>query len=107
MTNYLAVLGAMLLLSATACHASQDAAKPLPVKPAAAAPTTAAPAPAAATSPASAALPRYAQNPAKSSLRFTFEQAGAAASGNFKKFTTVLVYDEKNLAASALNVRFD
>ena len=107
MTNYLAVLGAMLLLSATACHASQDAAKPLPVKPAAAAPTTVAPPAAAATAAASAGLPRYTQNPAKSSLRFTFEQAGAAASGNFKKFTTVLVYDEKNLAASSLNVRVD
>jgi len=104
MTNYLAVLGAILSLSATACHASQDA-KAAPVKPAAATPATAAPA--AAAAPAATALPRYTQNAARSSLRFTFEQAGAAATGTFRKFTTVLVYDEKNLAASSLNVRVD
>ena len=105
MTNYLAVLGAMLSLFATACHASQDAAKPAPAKPAAAAPSTAAPV--AAAPPAATALPRYTQNAAKSSLKFIFEQAGAAATGTFRKFTTVLVYDEKNLAASSLNVRVE
>ena len=106
MTNYLAILGATLSLFAAACHASQDTAKPAAVKPAAAAPASAAP-PAAATTPATGAPPRYTQNAAKSSLKFTFEQAGAAASGNFKKFTTVLIYDEKNLAASSLNVRVE
>ena len=105
MTNYLAVLGAMLSLFATACHASQDAAKPAPAKPAAPAPSTAAPV--AAAAPAATALPRYTQNAAKSSLKFIFEQAGAAATGTFRKFTTVLVYDEKNLAASSLHVRVD
>jgi len=106
MTNYLAILGATLSLFAAACHASQDTAKPAAVKPAAAAPASAA-TPAAAATPATGAPPRYTQNAAKSSLKFTFEQAGAAASGNFKKFTTVLIYDEKNLAASSLNVRVD
>ncbi len=106
MTNYLAILGATLSLFAAACHASQDTAKPAAVKPAAAAPASAA-TPAAATTPATGAPPRYTQNAAKSSLKFTFEQAGAAASGNFKKFTTVLIYDEKNLAASSLNVRVE
>lgn len=105
MTNYLTVLGAMLSLFATACHASEDAPKPAQVKPATAAPSTAAPA--AAAAPAATALPRYTQNAAKSSLKFTFEQTGAAATGAFGKFTTVLVYDEKNLAASSLNVRVD
>jgi len=105
MTNYLAILGATLSLFAAACHASQDTAKPAAVKPAAAAPASAATP--AATTPATGAPPRYAQNAAKSSLKFTFEQAGAAASGNFKKFTTVLIYDEKNLAASSLNVRVE
>jgi len=104
MTNYLTVLGALLSLFATACHASQDA-KAAPVKAAAAAPATASPA--AVAAPAATALPRYTQNAAKSSLKFTFEQAGAAATGTFRKFTTVLVYDEKNLAASSLNVRVD
>ena len=106
MTNYLAILGASLSLFAAACHASQDTAKPAAVKPAAAAPASAA-TPAAAATPATGAPPRYTQNAAKSSLKFTFEQAGAAASGNFKKFTTVLIYDEKNLAASSLNVRVE
>ena len=106
MTNYLAILSATLSLFAAACHASQDTAKPAAVKPAAAAPASAA-TPAAAATPATGAPPRYTQNAAKSSLKFTFEQAGAAASGNFKKFTTVLIYDEKNLAASSLNVRVE
>jgi len=106
MTNYLAILGATLSLFAAACHASQDTAKPAAVNPAAAAPASAA-TPAAATTPATGAPPRYTQNAAKSSLKFTFEQAGAAASGNFKKFTTVLIYDEKNLVASSLNVRVE
>ena len=105
MTNYLAILGATLSLFAAACHASQDTAKPAAVKPAAAAPASAATP--AATTPATGARPRYTQNAAKSSLKFTFEQAGAAASGNFKKFTTVLIYDEKNLVASSLNVRVE
>ena len=105
MTNYLAILGATLSLFAAACHASQDTAKPAAVKPAAAAPASAATP--AATTPATGARPRYTQNAAKSSLKFTFEQAGAAASGNFKKFTTVLIYDEKNLAASSLDVRVE
>ena len=106
MTNYLAILGAALSLFAAACHASQDTAKPPAAKPAADAPASAA-TPAAAATPATGAPPRYTQNAAKSSLKFTFEQAGAAASGNFKKFTTVLIYDEKNLAASSLNVRVE
>ncbi|HWN45981.1 MAG TPA: YceI family protein, partial [Steroidobacteraceae bacterium] len=108
MTNYLAILSATLSLFAAACHASQDTAKPAAVKPVAAAPASAA-TPAAAATPATSAgtPPRYAQNAAKSSLKFTFEQAGAAASGNFKKFTTVLIYDEKNLAASSLDVRVE
>ena len=106
MTNYLAILGATLSLFAAACHASQDTAKPAAVKPAAAAPASAA-TPAAAATPATGAPPRYTQNAAKSSLKFTFEQAGAAASGNFKKFTAILIYDEKNLAASSLNVRVE
>jgi polyisoprenoid-binding protein YceI len=105
MTNYLPMLGATLSLFAAACHASQDAAKPAPAKPAAAAPATTAPA--AASSPGASTLPRYTQNAAKSSLKFTFDQAGAAATGTFRKFTTVLFYDEKNLAASSLNVRVE
>lgn len=103
MTNYLAILGASLSLFAVACHASQDAAKPAAAKPAA--PSTAA----AAAAPATAArvTARYTQTAANSSLKFTFDQAGAAATGTFRKFTTVLVYDEKNLGASSLDVRVD
>jgi polyisoprenoid-binding protein YceI len=108
MSNYLAILGVTLSLSAAACHASQDSGKLAAAKPAATAPAiSAAPAAAAAPATAAPALPRYTQNAAKSSLKFTFEQAGAAASGSFKKFTTVLLYDDKNLAASSLNVRVE
>jgi polyisoprenoid-binding protein YceI len=105
MSNYLAILGATCTLFAAACHASQDAATP--AKPATAKPDTAAPATTAAPMTDAAALPRYTQNASKSSLKFTFEQAGAAVSGNFKKFSTTMVYDEKNLAASSLNVRVE
>jgi polyisoprenoid-binding protein YceI len=107
MTNYLAILGATLSLSAAACHASEDGAKPAPAKPATAAQGTAAPAAAASPTVRTSGAARYTQNPAKSHLKFTFEQAGAAASGTFGKFSTVLVYDEKNLAASSLNVRVE
>ena len=92
MTNYFALFVATLSLFAAPSHASQDAAAPA---------TNSAP------GAAATALPRYTQNAAKSSLKFTFEQAGAAVSGHFRKFSTVLVYDEKNLSASSLHVRVD
>ncbi len=50
------------------------------------------------------AATKYVQSAAGSSLVFGFDQAGAASEGSFKKFSTVLNYDEKNLAASSLNV---
>lgn len=50
---------------------------------------------------------RYVQAAAGNSLGFTFTQLGAASTGQFKKFTTTLVYDEKNLAASSLDVKVD
>jgi polyisoprenoid-binding protein YceI len=46
---------------------------------------------------------RYTQS-AGSTLAFEFTQVDAPASGRFGKFTTELVYDEKNLAASSLKV---
>lgn len=42
---------------------------------------------------------------AGSSLGFSFTQEGAANQGAFKQFATTLVYDEKNLAASKLDVK--
>jgi polyisoprenoid-binding protein YceI len=105
MTNYLAILGASLSLFAVACHASQDAAKPAGTRPAV--PSMASVAAAAPPATGVSAGPRYTQNAAKSSLRFSFEQAGAAATGTFRKFTTVLVYDEKNLGTSSLDVRVE
>ena len=102
MPNHLRFLGAALALFAAACHASQDAAKP----PSAAKPAAAAPA-APSAAPAASALPRYMQTAANSALKFAFEQAGASAVGSFRKFSTTLVYDEKNLAASSLDVRVD
>jgi len=103
MTNYLRFLGATLSLFAVACHASQDAAKPA----AAPAAKPAAPGAVSAAAPAAAALPHYSQTAANSALKFTFEQAGASAVGTFRKFSTTLVYDEKNLAGSSLDVRVD
>jgi polyisoprenoid-binding protein YceI len=48
--------------------------------------------------------PRFVADAARSSLAFTFVQAGAESLGAFKKFSTELRYDEKNLAASSLLV---
>jgi polyisoprenoid-binding protein YceI len=50
-------------------------------------------------------VPRYVSKPAGSSLAFEFNQAGAASAGAFKQFDVELNYDEKNLAASSLNVK--
>ena len=96
MTNYLVTITATLALFTGACSAADTPAAP--VKPAAAAPQPAAPA-----APTSA-LPHYVQAPAGSSLAFSFEQAGAENQGVFKKFSTELTYDEKNLGASSLKV---
>jgi polyisoprenoid-binding protein YceI len=49
-------------------------------------------------------VPRYVQAAAGSRLSFAFSQAGAQSDGAFKAFRTELAYDEKNLAASTLNV---
>jgi polyisoprenoid-binding protein YceI len=54
-----------------------------------------------------AALPRYVQAQAGSSLAFTFDQAGAASKGGFKKFTTELRYDEKAPETCSLNVKIE
>jgi polyisoprenoid-binding protein YceI len=53
------------------------------------------------------ALPHYVQAPSGGSLTFTFDQAGAASKGSFKKFTTDLRYDEKTPAAASLNVKVE
>lgn len=57
----------------------------------------------AATSQAADTPARYTQS-GGSSLQFDFMQLGAAATGEFRQFTTELSYDEKNLAASSLKV---
>jgi polyisoprenoid-binding protein YceI len=59
----------------------------------------------AADTPVSAA--RYSQAAAGNSLTFTFTQLNAASGGQFRKFTTELVYDAQNLAGSSLNVKVD
>jgi polyisoprenoid-binding protein YceI len=53
---------------------------------------------------AAAAPARYTQATTGSALTFTFTQLGSATVGRFKQFSTELVYDEKNLAASTLKV---
>jgi polyisoprenoid-binding protein YceI len=58
------------------------------------------------TAPAAAA-PRYVQAATGNSLGFTFTQLDAASNGQFRKFTTELVYNEKNLPASSLTVKVD
>jgi polyisoprenoid-binding protein YceI len=85
MTNYLGALACAALISLSASAAD----KPAAAKPAAAA-------------PAAATLPHYTQT--GGALDFTFDQAGAASKGSFRKFATTLDYDEKNPAAGKLNV---
>lgn len=98
MTNYLAALAFTALIASAAC--ADD------THPAAAKPVAQAAKPAAATTPApatAAAVSGYKQT--GGSLSFTFEQAGAASRGSFGQFSTALSYDEKNLAASKLDVK--
>jgi polyisoprenoid-binding protein YceI len=83
MTNYLAIPVLAVLLAGTAPAAEKPAA------------------------PAAAPAARYLQATAGNSLSFTFTQLDAASSGQFKKFTTELVYDEKNPAAGSLDVKID
>jgi polyisoprenoid-binding protein YceI len=66
--------------------------------------TLPAPSPAAAASPDTS---RYALDPAKSTLQFTFTQAGAQNKGRFKRFTTALDWSGNNPAASRLEVTVD
>jgi len=111
MTNYLRILMACTTLCAVACSAGETPPAAAPaVKPAAATKTAAPPAatpaanPAAATAaPAAAGGVRYRQA-GGGNLTFTFTQADAANRGNFGKFSTDLVYDEKDLAAGKLEV---
>jgi polyisoprenoid-binding protein YceI len=66
--------------------------------------TLPAPPPAAAASPDTT---HYALDPAKSTLQFTFTQAGAQNKGRFKRFTTALDWSGDNPAASRLEVTVD
>jgi polyisoprenoid-binding protein YceI len=63
----------------------------------------AAPLPAADT----AGLPRYVLDPAKSTLEFTFTQAGAQNKGRFMRFQTLLDFAPENLPASHLEVTIE
>jgi polyisoprenoid-binding protein YceI len=54
--------------------------------------------------PVRAAPPTYRLEPTQSSLSFTFTQAGASNTGEFKSFETTLVLDPAQLAASRLEV---
>jgi polyisoprenoid-binding protein YceI len=56
---------------------------------------------------APAATPHYALDPAKSSLEFTFTQAGAANKGRFTRFQVALDFSAENLAASRLDVTIE
>jgi polyisoprenoid-binding protein YceI len=96
MTNYLAALAAVTVLSAGACSAAESPA----TRPAAAA-TPAPPKPAAA---ATATATRYAQVPGSGSLTFAFMQAGAENLGSFRQFVTELAYDAKQPEAGTLEV---
>jgi len=53
---------------------------------------------------ATAATPHYALDPAKSSLEFTFMQAGAANKGRFTRLQVAFDFSAENLAASRLDV---
>jgi polyisoprenoid-binding protein YceI len=49
----------------------------------------------------------YTLDPARSSLKFQFTQAGAASQGRFRKFAAKLRFGDTNLAASRLEVTID
>jgi polyisoprenoid-binding protein YceI len=53
---------------------------------------------------APAAVPHYGLDPAKSSLEFTFVQAGAKNRGHFKRFAVSFDFSPASLAASRLDV---
>jgi polyisoprenoid-binding protein YceI len=56
---------------------------------------------------APAATPHYGLDPAKSSLEFTFMQAGAANKGHFTRFQVAFDFPAENLAASRLDVTIE
>ena len=56
---------------------------------------------------ATAATPHYALDPAKSSLEFTFMQAGAANKGRFTRLQVAFDFSAENLAASRLDVTIE
>jgi len=94
MTNYFRMLIAASVLCA-ACSAGEKPAATQPAAPAAAA---------AATSASASGATHYRQPATGGNLSFSFMQADAVNKGTFEKFLTDLVYDEKNLAASKLEV---
>jgi polyisoprenoid-binding protein YceI len=59
-----------------------------------------------ATVPTSGAQ-RYTMDPAKSSLKFTAEQMGAAFDGSFHKFTASIAFSANDLAMSSFDVTVD
>ncbi|HEU5137197.1 MAG TPA: YceI family protein [Steroidobacteraceae bacterium] len=80
-TNYLASLGAALLLAQA--HAAETPA----------------------THAVTFVHAHWVQARTGSSLVFVFDQAGAASKGSFSQFTTDLVYDEKSPTTGSLNVK--
>ena len=52
-------------------------------------------------------ITHYGLDPAKSSLEFTFMQAGAANNGHFKRFQVAFDFSAENLAASKLDVTIE
>jgi polyisoprenoid-binding protein YceI len=117
MTNYLRLLPAALALAACARAAETPQGAPA-AKPAAqvARPASggvlSAPAGTTMKNPAStagaaapAAATRYVLAPGGNELAFTFVQEGSETKASFKQFTVALVYDEKNLATSSLDVK--
>ena len=68
---------------------------------------TAAAAPATAPATATAVVTRYALDQAKSTLEFTFTQAGAQNKGHFGRFPVSMDFSADNLAASRLEVSVD
>lgn len=99
MTNYFACLVAATALCAAACSAAET---PSATKPATN-PTTK---PAPQSLPATAATPlsHFVQASSGGSLTFTFTQAGAANTGSFGKFVTLMSYNQQSRTAGALDV---
>ena len=104
MTNYSALLVATWVVCAGTAAASSAAVAAQDAAPKAGPQAASKPAQPAAAPGTAAPATHYTQAAAGNSLAFGFMQADALNEGSFRKFSTELDYDDRNLAASTLKV---